>query len=64
MDTGFWQKGFAADTAAAVPGYILGGNAYFAIPWAFGTIVGLGTLVLESTPAFPTYPRVQIVSRT
>jgi Na+/proline symporter len=42
MDTGFWQKGFSADVAAAVPGYILGGNAYFAIPWAFGTIVGLG----------------------
>jgi hypothetical protein len=60
MDSGFWQKGFAADVAAAVPGYILGGNAYFAIPWAFGTIVGLGTLVLESTPAFPTYPRVRL----
>jgi urea-proton symporter len=44
MDTGFWQKGFSADVAAAVPGYILGGNAYFAIPWAFGTIVGLGKL--------------------
>ena len=42
MDTGFWQKGFAADVAASVPGYILGGNAYFAIPWTFGTIVGLG----------------------
>lgn len=42
MDTGFWQKGFSADVAAAVPGYILGGNAYFGIPWALGTIVGLG----------------------
>jgi Na+/proline symporter len=44
MDTGFWMKGFSADVAAAVPGYVLGGNAYFAIPWAFGTIVGLGML--------------------
>lgn len=41
MDTGFWQKGFSADIPAAVPGYIIGGNAYFAIPWAWGTIVGL-----------------------
>ncbi|KAK7416599.1 hypothetical protein QQX98_005070 [Neonectria punicea] len=57
MDTGFWQKGFAADVAAAVPGYILGGNAYFAIPFTFGTVVGLGALALEPTPAWPTYPR-------
>lgn len=42
MDTGFWQKGFSADIAAAVPGYIIGGNAYFAIPFTFGTVVGLG----------------------
>ncbi|KAF2806136.1 SSS family solute:Na+ symporter [Mytilinidion resinicola] len=58
MDTGFWQKGFSADVAAAVPGYILGGNAYFVIPFAFGTIVGLGALALEQTPAFPTWPRL------
>ncbi|KXT14262.1 hypothetical protein AC579_6709 [Pseudocercospora musae] len=57
LDTGFWQKGFAAGVAAAVPGYILGGNAYFAVPFAFGTVMGLGALALESTPAFPTYPR-------
>ncbi|KAL3440589.1 Sodium:solute symporter family-domain-containing protein [Aspergillus insuetus] len=57
MDTGFWQKGFSADVAAAVPGYILGGNAYFAIPFTFGTVIGLGALVLEQTPAWPTYPR-------
>jgi urea-proton symporter len=57
LDTGFWQKGFAAEVAAAVPGYILGGNAYFAVPFAFGTIMGLGALALEQTPAFPTYPR-------
>ncbi|KAL3472385.1 Sodium:solute symporter family-domain-containing protein [Aspergillus californicus] len=57
MDTGFWQKGFSADVAAAVPGYIIGGNAYFAIPFTFGTVVGLGALVLEQTPSWPTYPR-------
>ncbi|KAL5333096.1 hypothetical protein BJX70DRAFT_392458 [Aspergillus crustosus] len=57
MDTGFWQKGFSADIAAAVPGYIIGGNAYFVIPFTFGTVVGLGALVLEQTPIWPTYPR-------
>lgn len=56
MDTGFWQKGFSADVAAAVPGYILGGIASFSVPWAFGTIVGLAALALEKTPSWPTYP--------
>ncbi|KAL4872519.1 hypothetical protein BDV12DRAFT_210481 [Aspergillus spectabilis] len=56
MDTGFWQKGFSADFAAAVPGYVLGGVASFSVPWAFGTIVGLAALALEGTPAWPTYP--------
>ncbi|KAL4869935.1 hypothetical protein BDV12DRAFT_208220 [Aspergillus spectabilis] len=50
-------KGFSADIAAAVPGYVIGGNSYFAIPFTFGTVVGLGSLVLEQTPIWPTYPR-------
>ena len=56
MDTGFWQKGFSADIAAAVPGYVLGGVASFSVPWTFGTIVGLGALALEKSPLWPTYP--------
>ena len=52
-------QSFSADVSAAVPGYIIGGNAYFAIPWAFGTIVGLGALALETTPLWPTYPNVR-----
>ncbi|KPM42236.1 hypothetical protein AK830_g4337 [Neonectria ditissima] len=59
MDTGFWQKGFAVDVVAAVPGYILGGNTYFAIPFTFGTVVGLvGALALELTPVWLTYLRL------
>ncbi|KAL4955798.1 hypothetical protein BDW69DRAFT_182167 [Aspergillus filifer] len=57
MDTGFWQKGFSVDIAAAVPGYIIGGNAYFAIPFTSGTIVVFRALVLEQTPIWPSYPR-------
>ncbi|KAL3451109.1 ABC-2 type transporter-domain-containing protein [Aspergillus insuetus] len=37
--------------------YMLGGNAYFAIPFTFGTVVGLGALVFEQTPEWPTYLR-------
>ncbi|KAI5861153.1 sodium/proline symporter [Durotheca rogersii] len=58
MDTGFWQKGFSADVAAAVPGYVLGGVASFSVPWTVGTFGGLAAVALESTPAFPTYPRL------
>ncbi|KAI1629485.1 SSS family solute:Na+ symporter [Exophiala viscosa] len=56
MDTGFWQKGFSADVAAAVPGYVLGGVASFSVPWCVGTIVGLAGLALEVTPIWPGYP--------
>lgn len=33
MDTSFFVKAFSASPAAVVPGYIIGGIAYFAIPW-------------------------------
>ncbi|EXJ79152.1 hypothetical protein A1O3_08653 [Capronia epimyces CBS 606.96] len=56
MDTGFWQKGFSADVASAVPGYILGGVASFSVPWTFGTIAGLSAIALETTHIWPTYP--------
>ncbi|BDD58244.1 hypothetical protein MAP00_003535 [Monascus purpureus] len=57
MDTSFWQKGFAADTAAAMPGYMLGGISYFSVPWAVGTTAGLAAIALEKRSIFPTYPR-------
>ncbi|KAH8684357.1 putative urea active transporter [Tricladium varicosporioides] len=62
MDTSFWQKGFAADTGAAMPGYMLGGIAYFAVPWAVGTIAGLAAIGLETTSIFPTYPRASLMT--
>ncbi|KAK9327829.1 hypothetical protein V1520DRAFT_282706 [Lipomyces starkeyi] len=46
----------AASPASALPGYILGGIAWFAIPWLCATTMGLACLALETTPAFPTYP--------
>ncbi|CZR59359.1 related to urea transporter [Phialocephala subalpina] len=58
MDTSFWQKGFAAGTGAAMLGYMLGGVAYFAVPWAVGTTAGLAAIGLEISSIFPTYPRL------
>ncbi|KAF4428845.1 DUR3-Urea permease [Fusarium acutatum] len=57
MDTGFFAKAFSAAPQAVVPGYIIGGIAYFAIPWCLGTLMSFSALALEETPRFPTYPR-------
>lgn len=57
MDTGFFVKAFSAAPHAVVPGYIVGGIAYFAIPWCLGTLMSFAALGLEDTPLFLTYPR-------
>lgn len=56
LDTSYTAKALSAATAAALPGYILGGLAWFAIPWLIATTMGLAALALESNPVFPTYP--------
>lgn len=58
MDTSYFIKAFSASPAAVVPGYTIGGIAYFAIPWALGTVMSSVALGLENQPNFPTYPRV------
>jgi SSS family transporter len=56
MDNGYYNKAIAASPVHALPGYIMGGLAWFAIPWLCATTMGLSALALEGTPAFPTYP--------
>jgi transporter, SSS family len=56
LDNGYFNKAFAADPAAAMPGYVLGGLAWFAIPCFTATTMGLAALSLEGTPSWPTYP--------
>jgi hypothetical protein len=57
MDTGFFVKAFSAAPQAVVPAYIIGGIAYFAIPWCFGTLMSFAALSLEGSTRFPTFPR-------
>ncbi|KAH7137929.1 Sodium:solute symporter family-domain-containing protein [Dendryphion nanum] len=57
MDTSFFIKAFSASPKAVVPGYVIGGIAYFAIPWCMGTLASAVVLGLENNPIFPTYPR-------
>ncbi|KAJ5589770.1 hypothetical protein N7450_003742 [Penicillium hetheringtonii] len=56
MDTAFWQKSFATETKATVPGYNIAAIAVFGIPWGIGTVVGLTARALHNTSIFPTYP--------
>ncbi|KEY71261.1 hypothetical protein S7711_02366 [Stachybotrys chartarum IBT 7711] len=56
LDAGYSQKAIAAHPVHALPGYIIGGLSWFAIPWLTATTLGLSALALESNPRFPTYP--------
>ncbi|KAF2864876.1 urea active transporter [Massariosphaeria phaeospora] len=56
MDNGYYNKAIAASPVDALPGYIMGGLSWFAIPWLAATTMGLAALALESNPVFPTYP--------
>ena len=57
MDSSYWQKAYSADMAAAMPGYLVGGIAYFGLPWCLGTVMGLASVVLKDHPAWPTFGR-------
>ncbi|KAJ6076108.1 hypothetical protein N7499_008089 [Penicillium canescens] len=56
MDTAFWQKSFATEVQATVPGYNIAALAVFGIPWGLGTVLGLTARAIHNTPIFPTYP--------
>jgi hypothetical protein len=56
MDNGYYNKAIAASPVDALPGYIIGGLSWFAIPWLAATTLGLSALALESNPVFPGYP--------
>ncbi|KAL0776007.1 hypothetical protein CaCOL14_007294 [Colletotrichum acutatum] len=56
MDTAFWQKSFATEVNATVPGYNLAAVAIFGIPWGLGTVIGLTARALHNTPIWPGYP--------
>lgn len=55
-DNGYYNKAIAASPVDALPGYIMGGLSWFAIPWLAATTMGLAALALESNPIFPGYP--------
>ncbi|KAF3987481.1 hypothetical protein FT663_04435 [Candidozyma haemuli var. vulneris] len=56
LDNGYFNKAFASDPAATMPGYVMGGLVWFAIPMFTATTMGLTALALEGTPHWPSYP--------
>ncbi|KIW18860.1 hypothetical protein PV08_03149 [Exophiala spinifera] len=56
LDNGYYNKAIAASPVDALPGYVMGGLSWFAIPWLCATTMGLAALALESNPVFPTFP--------
>jgi hypothetical protein len=56
LDNGYYNKAIAASPVDALPGYVMGGLSWFAIPWLASTTMGLAALALENNPVFPTYP--------
>ncbi|KAG1738551.1 Na+/solute symporter [Suillus lakei] len=63
-DQGYWQrtdvsinlKAIASHPKGTTKAYMLGGLSWFAVPWAFGSCLGLSARALQSNPLFPTYP--------
>ncbi|KAG8630355.1 hypothetical protein KVT40_001974 [Elsinoe batatas] len=53
---GNFGTAIAAGVTNALPGYVMGGLSWFAIPWLAATAMGLAALSLESDPSWPTYP--------
>lgn len=56
LDQGYWQRAIASRPTTAVRAYILGGFAWFAIPFGFATTLGLSAVALTNNPGYPTYP--------
>ncbi|KAJ7181472.1 solute symporter family transporter [Mycena crocata] len=56
LDQAYWQRAIASRPATAVRAYLLGGIAWFAIPFGFASTMGLAAVALADHPSFPTYP--------
>ena len=56
LDQAYWQRAIASRPTTAVRAYILGGLAWYAIPFGFATTLGLAAVALTDSPTFPMYP--------
>ncbi|CAK7212072.1 urea permease [Sporothrix bragantina] len=56
LDQAYWQRAIASKPETSVKAYLLGGLAWYGIPYGFATAMGLGCVAMTSSPSFPTYP--------
>ncbi|KAJ5584612.1 uncharacterized protein N7459_004412 [Penicillium hispanicum] len=56
LDQAYWQRAIASKPETSVKAYLLGGVAWYGIPFGFATVMGLGCAALTGDPRFPTYP--------
>ncbi|KAH8658413.1 urea transporter [Xylariales sp. PMI_506] len=56
LDQAYWQRAIASRPETSVKAYLLGGLAWYGIPYGFATAMGLGCVAMTSSPTFPTYP--------
>ncbi|KAH9849395.1 urea transporter [Lenzites betulinus] len=54
QDQAYWQRAIASRPATCVKAYLLGGLAWFAIPFMFATTLGLSAVALRNDPAMRT----------
>ncbi|KAI0254582.1 urea transporter [Lactifluus subvellereus] len=54
QDQAYWQRAIASKPASTVKAYLLGGLAWFAIPFAFATTLGLAAVALTGDPSMRT----------
>ncbi|KAJ3033959.1 hypothetical protein HDV00_005621 [Rhizophlyctis rosea] len=53
VDQGYWQRAIAARPSSTVKAYLVGGLAWFAIPFFLATTLGLAAVALMGNPAMP-----------
>ncbi|THH08672.1 hypothetical protein EW145_g2548 [Phellinidium pouzarii] len=49
-DQAYWQRAIASRPASCVKAYLIGGLAWFAIPFTFATTLGLAAIALKGDP--------------
>ncbi|GAA6063242.1 hypothetical protein JCM10212_000344 [Sporobolomyces blumeae] len=56
LDQAYWQRALASRPESTTKAYMMGGLAWFGIPFAFGSCMGLACRALSTNPSFPTFP--------
>jgi Na+/proline symporter len=53
QDQAYWQRAIASQPATSVRAYLIGGVAWFAIPFTLATTLGLAAVALRGSPNMP-----------